>query len=118
MTTPTHDKNDRAHRSRDMERTLETANLKQWLRPGMTVYAVICGRSRSRMSRTLEIYVVHNQEICRITWSVAKILDLIYDARVEALRVKGCGMDLGRDVVDRLGRALFANPQALRYRRL
>jgi len=118
MTTPTHDKNDRAHRSRDMERTLETANLKQWLKPGMTVYVVICGRSRSRMSRTLEIYVVHNREICRITWSVAKILELTYDDRVEALRVRGCGTDLGRDVVERLGRALFEDSQSLRYRRL
>ncbi len=101
-----------------MERTLEIANLKSWLKPGTTVYSVLRGRSRSGMSRTLEFYVVFNREICRVTWSVAKILALPYDERVEALRVKGCGIDIGRDVVERLGRALFDDAQALRYRRI
>lgn len=118
MTTPNHKKGTREHRSREMERTLETANLKTWLKPGTTVYAVLRGHSRSGLSRTLEFYVVFNREICRITWSVAKILDLTYDERLEALRVKGCGIDMGREIVERLSTALFDGTQILRYRRL
>lgn len=118
MTTPNPNNNDRTRRSRDMERALETANLKAWLKPGATVYAVLRGHSRSGLSRTLEFYVVFNREICRITWSVGRILDLTYDERLEALRMKGCGLDLGREIVERLGTALFDDSQALRYRRL
>lgn len=118
MNAPNHEARNRDRRRREMERSLETANLKQWIKPGMTIYAVLRGRSHSGLSRTFELYVVFKQEICRITWSVARILALPYDERVEALRIKGCGIDAGREVVERLGQALFDNTQALHYRRL
>ena len=113
-----HGTKNRERRRCEMERNLETANLKAWIKPGMVIYSVVCGRSRTGLSRTLEFYVVFNREICRITWSVAKILTMPYDDRVEAVRMKGCGIDAGRDIVERLGSALFNDPQKLRHRRL
>lgn len=68
------------------------------------------------MSRTLDLYYVSGQEIIRVTWSVAVVLEWTYDRRTEALRVHGCGLDVGYHTVASLSWILFGNEQALRHR--
>ena len=99
---------------RHHERERAVAFLREKLRPGMTVYTVLRSVSASGMSRCLDLYCVYQGEIIRITWSAAQALDGIYDTRKSALRVNGCGMDMGFDAVHSLAQVLFNDTSALR----
>jgi hypothetical protein len=98
------------------ERDDEVALLRKQLRAGMTIYTCLRSVSSSGMSRTLDLYYVENGEIFRITWSAAKVLEWTYDRRKEALRVHGCGMDMGFHTVHTLSYHLFGNSRALQHR--
>jgi len=103
---------------RETERQEAIASLRENLRVGMTVYTVLRSVSASGMSRCLDLYYVAHHDINRITWSAAQVLEWTYDRRKEALRVNGCGMDMGYHAVHCLGRVLFGDGYALRHRRL
>lgn len=92
------------------------ASLKRRLKPGTVVYTVLRSVSDSGMSRTLDIYVVAKGEIVRVTWSVAQALEWTYDRRKEALRVQGCGMDIGHHTVCSLSRVVVGDESALQHR--
>ena len=98
------------------EREEEVALLRKRLRAGLTIYTCLRSVSSSGMSRTLDLYYVEKGEIVRITWSAAKALRWNYDRRKEALRVQGCGMDMGFHTVYTLSYYLFGNSRALRHR--
>lgn len=98
------------------EREEAIASLRENLRAGVTIYTVLRSVSKTGMSRCLDLYYVDHNEINRITWSVAKILEWSYDRRKEALRVNGCGMDMGYHAVHCLGRVLFGDGYALCHR--
>lgn len=53
------------------------------------------------------MYVVEDNEPRRLTWSVAQAIDFTYDRKAEALKVDGCGMEVGFEVVYHLGRKLY-----------
>ena len=91
------------------------ASLRNKLRPGMTVYTVLRSVSASGMSRCLDLYCIHQGEIIRLTWSAAKALDQTYDTKKQALRVNGCGMDMGFDAVHTLAQVLFGDGDALKH---
>lgn len=86
------------------------------MKRGTIVYTVLRSVSDSGMSRTLDLYVVIHHEIVRITWSVAQALEWTYDRRKEALRVRGCGMDMGHHVVCSLSRVILDDESALQHR--
>ena len=98
------------------EREEAIAWLRSQLHPGLTIYTCLRSVSSSGMSRTLDLYYVEKDEIQRITWSAANALQWTYDTRKEALRVKGCGMDMGFHTVYTLSHLVFGNSQALRHR--
>jgi len=98
------------------ERDEEIASLRKNLRSGTTIYTVLRSVSASGMSRCLDLYYVDHNEIARITWSAAKALEWTYDRRKEALRVNGCGMDMGYHAVHCLARVLFGDGYALQHR--
>lgn len=68
------------------------------------------------MSRLIDLYVIEGGEPLRLTWDVAKALDYSYSREKEALRVRGCGMDMGYHLVHNLSRALFKDGYCLRHR--
>jgi hypothetical protein len=72
--------------------------------PGTTVYTMLVSVSRSGMSRTMRVFVVHDSIIVNITHHVARVID--YRMRDGAMVVKGCGMDMGYHVVHSLSYAL------------
>ena len=98
------------------ERQIEIAELRDQLKPGTTVYTVLRHVSDSGMSRMIDLYYVADGEILRVTWSAAKVLELTYDRNKEALRVEGCGMDMGFHVVNALSRMVHQDSQALKHR--
>lgn len=101
---------------KNAERDKAITSLKEWLKLGTTVYTIVRSVSHSGMSRTLDLYVVLHQDIVRITWSAAKALEWTYDRRKEALRVNGCGMDMGYHTVHCLSRVIFGDGYALNHR--
>lgn len=81
--------------------------LRALLPPGSTVYTVLRHVSRSGMTRDLDLYVMENGEPRRITWSACKATGITYNGRAGAMRVEGCGMDMGFHAVYTLSHYLY-----------
>lgn len=91
----------------ESEKAEAIAQLRKTLRKGDTLYTCLRSVSSSGMSRTLDVYVMRKNEPRRLTYSVAQALGWTYDRRREALKVGGCGMDMGFHTVYTLARALW-----------
>lgn len=91
------------------------AKLREWIKPGDTVYTVLDHVSASGMSRAIRVVLLDCAD-GRVTdlhpnWSVGKALGLRHWKRngreQDALVVGGCGMDMGFHLVYSLGRVLY-----------
>ena len=81
--------------------------LLESIKPGDTVYTVLRSVSRSGMSRSIDCYVIgEDRQPWRITGLVRRVLDMLTN-KDGALKVSGCGMDMGYHVVNNLSIALF-----------
>lgn len=94
-------------KQKQSERDAAIAELRETLKPGTTVYTVLRHVSRSSMSRDIDVYVMEDNHPRRITWTVAKAADLTYSRKAEAIKIGGCGMDMGFAIVYDLSRALY-----------
>lgn len=85
-----------------------TEYLHEYLKPGDKVYTILRQVSRSGMSRHIST-VISTQDGGNydITYLVAKVLGERRNEHDGGLVVGGCGMDMGFDVVYRLGHALW-----------
>ena len=91
----------------DKKEALETLTEQVKLLPGETVYTVLRGVARSGMTRWIDLYVIRDGEPLRITWSAANATGYTYDRKREALKIGGCGMDMGFQAVYQLGCVLW-----------
>ena len=82
-------------------------NLKGLVKKGDTVYTVLRHVSSSGMSRSIDVFVIKNNQPRRITWAVGEVLGYKQDRNHEGLKVGGAGMDMGFHVVYSLGRVMF-----------
>lgn len=82
------------------------AYLREILKPGSDVYTSVKSVAKSGMSRTMTLHVVQDGRICGITYSAAVALGEVQQ-NDSSIRVHGCGMDMGFEVVYRLSRRLF-----------
>lgn len=90
------------------EKSESRETLLELLKPGDTVYTVLKYVSRSGMMRHIQLKIVHDGDICDITYHAARVLgDSI--AKDGGIRVAGCGMDMGFAVVYNLGAVLWPN---------
>lgn len=87
--------------------------LRRFLRKGTKVYTVLRHRTPEGTCRFIDLYVVKQNEPIRITWSAAQMLSWAYSRKWEALRVTGCGTDVGFEAVHALGGALLGDNYAL-----
>lgn len=86
------------------------------VRPGAKVYTNLRHCSRSGMMRHISVHVVHKGSLTDVTWFVANALDYRLTNHGErALKVGGCGMDMGFHVVYCLGRVMFPKGGALKH---
>lgn len=81
--------------------------LRGWIKRDTTIYTVLRHRAASGMTRFIDLYYIEDNRPLRITWQAAKALDWTYDEKREALRVGGCGMDIGFHTVYTLSSVLF-----------
>lgn len=105
------------------ERDEAIAKLREWIKPGDTVYTVLDHISASGMSRAIRVVLLQTE--CKTingqligktvdlhpNYSVGKALGLRHWKRngreQDALVVGGCGMDMGYHIVYSLSRTLF-----------
>ena len=83
--------------------------LAHYVSEGSTVYTVLRSVSSSGMSRTLSLKVAKDGKILDLTYYAGTVLDwpIVEVNGSRALRVGGCGMDMGFHTVYSLSRALF-----------
>jgi len=93
--------------SKKTEREGARADLLKIIRPGDTVYTVLRHRSSSGMCRWIDLYLIDGGDPHRITWMVGHATGYTYDTKREALKVQGCGTDVGFDAVYNLSRVLW-----------
>lgn len=96
------------------ERNAALAQLRQWLKPGDTVYTVLRHVSRSGMQREIGVVLLltgrHDNPGETVdlhpNYLVSKVLGRPQGKR-DGIKVDGCGMDMGFHLVYSLSRCLF-----------
>src|SRR4051812_31110989 len=77
------------------------------LKPGMKVYTIVKHVSSSGMTRHIQPFIVKGGEIVSIGWYVARATGRTLVKGSHAIKVHGCGMDMGFELVYTLGRAMY-----------
>jgi uncharacterized protein YhbP (UPF0306 family) len=78
-------------------------------------YTVIRGVSSSGMSRQISVKVIKEDKLYDISFSVAKVLDYpIVQKAYNAVKVNGCGMDMGFHIVSSLSSVLYGDDYKIR----
>lgn len=91
----------------EKDRDVARAELRARLKPGMEVLCVLRHVSRSGMQRVIDLKILENGALRGIGWTAARALGDRYDTKRDGIVVVGCGMNMGFDLVYRLGWALF-----------
>jgi len=83
--------------------------LEFYLKEGDTIYTILRSVSSSGMSRTISLKVAREGRILDLTYFAADVLGwpLVEKNGSRALRVGGCGMDMGFHTVYTLASVLF-----------
>lgn len=84
------------------------ARLLEMLKPGDTVYTVLRHVSSSGMSRRIDLYVMKDNEPRFLSGYAATVLEEKH-SKDGGIVISGCGMDMGFELVYRLGHALWPN---------
>ena len=102
----------RRTKAQQAERAEAIAQLREWIKPGDTVYTILDSVSRSGMSRTIRVVLLSCGEDGRpVDLHPNHAVGLAIDARMtkrgDALVIGGCGMDMGFHVVNSLSEVLY-----------
>lgn len=100
--------------ARKQEQQEAIERLREWLKPGDTVYTILRHVSRSGMQRVIGVKLIHDGNrrcgmdgIAELSYNVALALDMRFDRDREGVKIGGCGTDMGFEIVYNLGRALW-----------
>lgn len=108
----------------DAEKQEQLDNLRKWFPKGSTVYTILRHVSASGMSRDISVVCIHPDEagtgtrwISHPNYAVSKVLGyrLVTKDGSDAIRVGGCGMDMGYHIVHSLSYALYGQDYALTH---
>jgi hypothetical protein len=89
----------------EKERT--TKFLLSVLKPGTTVNTVLRHVSKSGMSRSISLFVADKNEMVDITYHAVHLMGDKIDYAHGGIKIGGCGMDMGFQLVYSLGMALW-----------
>ena len=101
---------------KEVERDDAIASLKEYLKPGDTVYSILRNVSASGTCRHIDVYMIKDNQPSRLTWGIAKALETTYNRKKDAIRVSGCGEDVGFKTAYNLAWKLFGDGYALNHR--
>ena len=91
----------------EAQRTEAIASLRESLPPGSTAYTVLRHVSASGMSRDISVHSIEDGEIRWLTWLAHKAGRFSWSEKNDAIRMGGCGMDMGFALVYNLSYALY-----------
>lgn len=95
-------------KAKEKEAAEALERLREWVKPGDTIWCVLRSVSRSGMSRVIDFQKFEaDGRHLSLGWNIAKALDMGYDRSREGVKVTGCGMDMGWHVVSNLAYALY-----------
>lgn len=82
--------------------------LREWIKPGDTLYTILRHVSASGMTRAVSI-IRHDAEDGPhdVSYLAAKAMGDTIDNRHDGIKIQGAGMDMGFALVYNLGRTLF-----------
>ena len=91
--------------------------LTYYVKPGTKVYTILRHVSSSGMSRNISLVIADGEDIADITYYAAQALGdkLIESKGHRAIRVNGCGMDMGFNLVYNLSSVLFTGQDRAGY---
>lgn len=91
--------------------------LTHYLKQGNKVYTILRHVSSSGMSRDISLVIAQGDEIIDITYYASHALEdrLIESKGHRAIRVNGCGMDMGFHLVYNLSSVLFKGQDRAGY---
>ncbi len=96
------------NRNAQTEKAEAIARLREWLKPGDTVYTILRHVSKSGMQREIGIVIFRDGNALHPNWAVSKALGMtLATGARDAIKVRGCGMDMGFHVVYNLAYCLF-----------
>lgn len=91
--------------------------LREWVKPGDELTTIIRSVARSGMSRTIDVYAFYVRDDGKIgrRWLSSNVATACGYRTTDdgALKVGGCGMDMGFAVVYNLASVLFGDGYAL-----
>lgn len=96
----------------EKERAVEA--LKGLVSKGDKVYGIVRSVARSGKSRSIDFYVLGNNEPIYLSGHMSQALSISQDKR-GALKVSGCGMNMIFACVYALSRALFGDGDSLKH---
>lgn len=79
--------------------------LNAYLTNGSTVYCILRHKSDSGMTRRISFVIFVDNRPIQLDYSIATILDM-KPSEKDGLVVRGCGMDMGFHIVNRLSHVL------------
>lgn len=82
------------------------SRLRSTMPKGSTVYTSLAHVSKSGMSRSIRAFLMVENEPLEVTYWVARALGDSIDSKRGGVKVTGCGMDMGYDLVHRLSYTL------------
>lgn len=93
---------------KNAEKDEAIARLREWIKPGATLYTILRHVSRSGMNRVIEVVQLREDgEVRVLGFNIALAVGYSYDRQRDGIKVGGCGSDMGFEVVYNLGRVLF-----------
>lgn len=98
-------------REKELARKEAFDKLRAWIHPEDTIYTVLRHVSRSGESRDITVLIPVGNEIVNVSYYVADLLDWSMNRERSAVKVSGCGMDMGWHLVYTLSRALFTDDE-------
>ena len=105
------------HTKQELQEARET--LERLMPKGSTVYTILDSVSASGMERKIRLVVFKEGTDFHPNWSAAVVLGRTIKRGIdgdECIVCKGCGMDMGFDLVYSLAQALYGDGYALKQR--
>lgn len=81
--------------------------LRKEIKPGETLHTILRYVSKSGMSRSISVIQIKRGKIYDWSYLVAKAIGEKIDQRHDGIKISGCGMDMGFELVYRLSSVLY-----------
>jgi len=94
-------------KSQIAEKNRSIEELKTILKPGDEVYTKLNHVSKSGMQRAISVKIIRDNKIQNISYLVSQVTEFKLHNKYEGIKIGGCGMDMGFEIVYNLGRILF-----------